>query len=232
MAIVSADFPGTIGLFHTRDGGEADWNVLVREFNAPIVVDSDEPINYADDINVELEVGGESAVVGAVYTDSDYFFDWQTDDDEAGTYELVAMRDGDSSRIVAQHDAEEYDGLPPGEGDWVVYKSTFSDYIEIHREPVTVVPEWVSPNVLSLQNCSASGRDLRPGDQTTLSATIDNPSFDPLAGEAVAFVGSTEASIPFEVPARGETAVEATFEVTGSGRMEYGFDFRGVGHNY
>lgn len=231
MAIVDTNFPSRIGLFHNEDGGPADWNVLVEDFTAEVVVNNRDPINYADQTLIELHVNGVETTVGDLYTDSQAFFLWKQD--PQGTFTLSGRRDDDSSRIVAQHDATQYDGLPPGQGEWVVRHIEFNRAEGIvHREPVTVTADWINPNVLALQNCSASATDLKPGDQTTLSATIDNPGFDPLAGDAVAFVGGTETVIPFEVAPRGEASVEATFEVTEGGTMDYGFDLRNVGHNY
>ena len=231
MAIVSTNFPSAIGLFHNEDGGRADWSVLIEEFTAEIILDTPDPISYADRVFIDLRVGGEKATVGDFYTDNDPFFDWYSGG-SPGTFTLSGKRDDDSSRIVAQHDATVYDGLPPGEGEWVVRKSGFNTSEVIHREPVTVVPRWVSPNVLSIGDCGASDTDLRPGDETTITATVSNPGFDPMAGDAVVFVGGSESSVPFTVPPRGEVSVEATFEVEGSGQMQYGIDLRGVGHNY
>lgn len=231
MAIVSTNFPSTIGLFHNEDGGRADWNVLIEDFTAELVVDSDDPISYADRAFIRLRVGGEEATVGDIYTDNDPYFDWYSGEQE-GTFTLSGRRDDDSSRIVAQHNATQYDGLPPGRGEWVVEKVEFSSREVVHREPVTVVPRWVRPNVLSIGDCVASDTDLRPGDETTISATVSNPGFDPMAGDAVVFVGDSESPVSFEVSPRGEVSVEATFAVEGSGQMQYGIDLRGVGHNY
>ena len=231
MAIVSTELPDEIGLFHVNDGGETEWNVLVRDFFADVVIDNKEQIDWEDDVYVDLRVGGETATVGAVATSSDRLFEW----DEEGTFRTSARRDDDSSRIVAQHNAADYDGLPPGEGEWVLRRVRFEGELvstELYTKPVTVVPEWVAPNVLSLTDCGASSEFLRPGDQTTLSTTIDNPSYDPLAGDAVAFVGSIREPVAFTVPPRGQTSVEATFEVESNGEIAYGFDLENVGHNY
>lgn len=231
MAIVSTSFPHTIGLYHNQDGGQADWNVLIERFGVGVEVDSTDEIGHGDRVKIEISVGGVTRRVGELLTDKDSHFDWYTSGEE-GTYSFFGNRDDDSSRIVAEHDATVYTGLPPGEGEWILRNVEFGSEAVLHREPVTVVPRWFSPNVLSLQDCSASATEIRPGDETTVSTTIDNPSYDPIAGDAVAFVGSTEVAIPFEVEPRGEASAEATFEVTGSEPVEYGFNLENVGHNY
>jgi len=232
MAVVGTNFPDRVALNHTYNQGTANWLVEIENFSLSLTLDEADPIYTDDTVYIQIEVDGNRETVGDMYTEGMFFESWVWDDDEEGTFNLGGRRDDDSSRLVANHDGTNYDGLRPGEGEWIIELQEFSDSQIVAREPVTVYPTWINPGDLKIQNCSTSETRLRPGETATLSTTINNEGYDPLAGDAVAFVGDTETEIPFEVAPRGETTVEATFEMETIGTLDYGFDLRDVAHNY
>ena len=231
MAVVSTNFPDAVSLYHRQKDGPADWLLVLDEVRLSFSVDTQ--YDYANDvfagpndtIHIKLVQGGEDYTVGSFFTqDTDRYLRW--DEDEKPTYTLHGSVDDDSSQIVGQHSAAEYEGIAPGGAEWVVFNASESQTLA--REPVEVVPEWISPGVLSLTDCGSSDGDIHPGDRTTISAVVDNPSYDPLAGSAVAFVGDAREAVAFEVPPRGEASVEATFEVTEYGHQPSTEDLRRI----
>lgn len=235
MGVVGTNFPSTIGIYHVEDDGIADWNVIINGATLSFTVDTQYEYPGAkagpyDTIQIWIYQDGRDYLVGSFFTqDRDSYLRW--DEDEQPTYNLYGNIDTDSSRIVAEHSGPQYDGLKPGDAEWVIINASENQQ-ELAREPVTVVAEWVGPENVTIENCGVSDRRVNTGSEVTTQATVNNEGYDPLTGTVEAFVGGSREPIEFEVSARGEASVEASFEVSGAGVLDYGYDVADVKHNY
>jgi len=177
-------------------------------------------------VPIYLEVDGVRKKVGEGKENTGGYERWYYDDGAPGSYSLIARIDDDSSALIANQDLNDYRGLPPGEGKWIV---------DGNEQPVTVEAGWIDPSDLEVRDCSVSESTPTVGDTVTVEATVFNTSYNPMKCDAEVFVGDARKTFAVAVDGRGGTRqqrVSASFEVTQPGPADYGVDLTSVTHNY
>lgn len=182
-----------------------------------------------------IEVDGDRQLVGKGNEDTGGYDDWSPFDEDGfwygiygDTFPLIAEIDEDSSAIIGTQNLNQYDGLPFGEGKWIV---------DGNEQPVTVTPGWIDPDDFEVRGCSVSDDEPTVGDTVTVEATVFNTSYNPMKCDAEVFVGNARETVAVTTDGRGNTGtqqqrVSASFEVTQPGSVDYGVDLTNITHNY